>query len=213
VKKTLRAEEIHAIIEAPYRASDPATYFHSRETRIRREASIQEIVRALQTAPTWKVRYTLLYVLSWRGAKSPIPIIAAYLNDRSVQVRGAAANALYRLALIHFGSIHDPEIGERLLRRFAGKEPDVDIHSTLALALGAVQDREAIPDLIHALTSDNEAKRRCAAIALSNLQAEEAVVPLRHAIQREQIPHTRAKMQPSLDRLVDADGHGGPPYV
>src|SRR5262245_26472809 len=105
MRKTLRAEDIQAIIEAPYRASEPATFFHSRETRIRREASIQEILRALQTAPTSRLRRTLMYVLMYRRAKSTIPTVATYLNDRSVQVRDAAADALYRLALIHSGSI------------------------------------------------------------------------------------------------------------
>jgi HEAT repeat protein len=213
VKKTLRAEEIHAIIEAPYRASDPATYFPSREGRIRCEASIREIIRALQTAPTPQVRYTLMYVLSWRGAKSTIPVILPYLNDRSSRVRGAAADALYRLALIHFGKVSDLHIGAALLERFEGKERTTSTYSTLALALGAVQYRPAIPALIRALTSADEGKRRCAAIALSNLQARESTDSLRHAVEHEQIPHTREKLQLSLDRIVRSDEHGKPPYV
>ncbi len=210
MKKTLRADEIISILEAPLDlswrrrkdwdidvASDPARHFYPRKARLEREASVRELLRALEIAPTPRSRYVILEVLGRRQAKSAVPTIIRYLGNRSPSVRNEAADALMQI-----GDVRDPEAGRVLLKRIDGKERREGIRSTLALALAAIGYRPAIPALIRSLHSDNEVVRRCAASALSDLGATEAVGALREVIEQEDDPDTRIQLVRYLEQLL-----------
>lgn len=128
-----------------------------------------------------------------------MPTIVRYLSNRSPRVRGEAADAL-----IHIGDVGDPHVGPILLQRIEGKERREGMHSTLALALAAVRYRPAIPVLIRSLSSKNEVVRRCAAFALSDLGATEAIGALRKAIEQEDDLSTRIQLVRYLEQLLGA---------
>jgi HEAT repeat protein len=222
VKKTLSADDVIAILEAPLDLSwrrrkvwdddvtaDPARHFYPRKVRLENEASVRALLKALAIGPTPRSRWVILGVLGHRGAKSAVPTIVNYLNDRSIRVRNEAADALWKL-----GDEHMPDIGAALLRQF-DKSSNEGIRSTLALALGKVQYRPAIPSLIASLRSKRDVNRRCVASALAELGAMEAVEPLQQAIAQEQHAHTRAEMSRYLDQLMhtanDSDLQGDSP--
>ena len=212
MKKTLRADEIISILEAPLNlswrrrkdwdinvASDPAKHLYPRIVRLEREASVRELLRALETAPTPRSRHVILGVLGRRQAKSAVPTILGYLSNRSWRVRNEAADALKDI-----GDVDDPEVGHSLLERIDGKEQREGIRSTLALALAAVGYRPAIPALMRSLDSNNEVVRRCAASALNTLGATEAVGALHRAIEQESDSHTKIQLVRYLDQILSA---------
>jgi HEAT repeat protein len=209
VKKTLRPEEIIAILQAPLDLSwrrrkrwdddvfaDPARHFYPRKVRLEHEASIRALLEALAIAPTPRSRWVILGVLYNRRAKSAVPTFMKYLEDRSIHVRNEAADGLSKLA-----DADTPNVGPALLRQF-DKPSNARIRSTLALALSKVQYRPAIPSLIASLADEDDANRRCAASALAELDATEAIVPLQQAIARERRANTRAELSGYLDHLM-----------
>jgi HEAT repeat protein len=219
MKKKLRADEIISILEAPldlswrrYKnwdinvVSDPAKHFYARILRLERQASVRELLGALEIAPTPRSRYVILDVLGKRKAKSAVPTIVRYLSNRSWRVRNASADAL-----MHICDTGDVEVGEALFERLDVKERKISLHSTLAVALGAVRYRPAVPALIRVLDSGDEVVRRCAAGALSDLGGVEATNALQAAINREQLPSTRAALIEYLHRILEIAKCSGVP--
>lgn len=152
-RKTLIADEILSLIE------DPTINFV--QFRLRNEAPIKELIAALQMSRSSDERQVICDVLGYRYAKSAISVLIDCLDDESSGVRSSAADSLAKIG--------DSRAGAPLLHRFTDLEQKITVRRMLAVALGAVHYRPAIPFLIEALRHDDLSIRGSAAWSLGNL--------------------------------------------
>ena len=210
--KTLSAEEIVGLLKEPPVKED--TYWYDPERRIYRESYIRALIAALRMASAQEIRLgarlTLIRLLGERNAISALPLLVRYIDDPSPNIRGGVADAILHVAWGHYDShperiaaIGDPSLGEVLLTRFIAGGAYAQIRSTLALVFAALRYRPAIPALIKALSDSDEVLRRCAADALADLDAKEAIQPLSDAIARETADYVREKMEKSRSRIIE----------
>lgn len=166
-------------------------YFIKR--RIREKALVGEIIKALESSTTSRVRQILCDILGERRAEAALPALIKCLHDPSADVRSSAADALAK--------IHHPSAGGALMRGFLKEEEDMGVRRMLAAALGAVSYRPAIPVLIDALTDSDGSLRGSAAWSLGALRATEAVGTLRQALKNETNSYATTRMKEALDLI------------
>ena len=166
---------------------------HGLKRRISKEASIKETLLALHQADTPLQRIVLCDILGERGSKSAVPTLIDYLDDPLPKIQKAAAEAL--------GKIGDPRAGETLFAHFEQDEVEELVRLNLALGLGGVQYRPAIPALIQALSSDDKRLRSCAAWSLGRLHAKEAEDALTQALAKETYGYGALQMEEALSKI------------
>ena len=162
------------------------------KTRISAEATADAIVSAMRQAQAPKTRQILCDIAATRRVTEAVPELLAALNDPVSALRGAAADALAVLG--------DPIIGPALLGHFRS-ELDPDVRTLLAVALGAVGYRAAIPDLISALDDPQRALQIEAARSLGELRATEAREQIARVLSRQTTDWSRRLMEEALANL------------
>jgi HEAT repeat protein len=167
----LTAQKIIQLLEAPTDDRRPISDW------ILSNAPVTELILALQGNSTPLVRQILCDMLGERHERAAVPILVDCLNDASPDIRDSAADALAKIG--------DPSAGKALMECFAGAEREIGVRQMLALALGAVGHKPAIPLLIQALNEPNGTLRGCAAWSLGVLDAEEAKDALQRALKHE----------------------------
>lgn len=160
--------------------------------RVSAEASLEAIVAAMREAKAPKTRQILCDIVAALHAAEAVPELLAALNDPPPALRSAAADAL--------AAIRDPNTGPALLRHYRS-EPDPDVRTVLAVALGAVGYRPAIPELILALNDPHRALQIEAAWSLGELRATEAREQIARALSRQTTDWSRRLMEDALAKL------------
>jgi HEAT repeat protein len=163
------------------------------KSRIRKEAPIKELIAALHQTTSSHVREVLCDLLGELQAKTAVAVLTTCLEDPSSGVRSSAADALAKIG--------NPLAGEALMKRFAGAETEVEVQRMIAVALGAVGYRPAIPLLIKALVRTDPGLRGSAAWSLGVLQASEAVNSLEQALSYEVEIYPRERLKIALDTI------------
>jgi HEAT repeat protein len=178
---SVKAQEIVQLLEEPTDDRRPL------KSKLRREAHVKELVKALRLSETETTRRILCDIVGARRAKTAIPALIECLDHPSSRVQDDAAEALAKIG--------SPKAGDALLRHFI-----LDPSFWLAAALGAVGYQSAIPYLIEALknTSD-EMIRGGAAWALGKLKAQEGVKALEEASIREEDAFVTERIKKALE--------------
>jgi HEAT repeat protein len=226
--KHLRADDILRIMRTPVDLSwskgftdlsddesdviffDWRRHWWPRKRKISRGATTDGLLAALRHAATPSERAILIEILGWRDTPRIVPELARYVSDRSYRVRVEAADSIAKVANAvrkrfgHHGFSHmsSDMVGPVLLKRLVAERTHQHRNVLLPAALGAVGYRPAIPALITALEDSNSNLRSFTAWALSILQANEAVEPLRRALAVESDRHTSRMMQRALEEIA-----------
>ncbi len=156
--------------------------------KLQREAPVRELVEALRITNVELTRCILCDILAARRAKTAIRVLIDCLDDPSLRVKDAAAEAL--------GKIGSQKAGEALLEHFI-KTPTLGF----AVALGAIKHHSAIPYLIEALYNLSGNVRGGAAWSLGNLKVVEAIGVLENALAVEHKPYAINRMKEALDEI------------
>jgi len=180
---TIQADEIIRLLEEPTDDRRPLKH------KLQRSASVKELVKALTLSQVELTRRILCDILAARKVKSAIPALLECLDDPSPWVKDDAAEAL--------GKIGSIKAGEPLLNHFNN-----DRSLWLAVALGAIGYRPAIPSLIASLSSPYGKIRGGAAWALGELRATEAITSLELALSKEDDKYALDRIREALDRII-----------
>jgi HEAT repeat protein len=160
---------------------------------ITRKADANELIVALEEATDPLLRQVLVQILWERCELAAVPAIIACLEDSSPEVRDVAADALHHLG--------DARAGTSLLKSFVQAGERHERRATLALALGSVGNRSAIPLLIEALHDSNGEVRAAAAWSLGMLGAREANDPLHLAFSIEADPWAKKDIEMAMTTI------------
>jgi HEAT repeat protein len=182
----MNAREVLDLLEGESDDRRPA------KERISAEAPLDAIISAMREAKAPITRQILCDIVAALRAAEAVPELLDALADASPAVRSAAADAL--------ASVRDPNTGSALLGHYRS-EPDPDVRTVLAVALGAVGYRPAIPDLILALHDPHRALQVEAAWSLGELHASEAREQIIHALSRQTTDWSRKLMEDALSKL------------
>jgi HEAT repeat protein len=182
--KSLKALDIIQLLETPSQTFP--------QLMLRKRASIKELCRALESCSKSHTRQILCDVLGFRHAKSAVSPLLLCLDDAEASVRSSAADAL--------GKIGDPRAGAALMKRFE-QENVIAVRRTLAVALGAVGCKLAVPLLINCLTEDDLSLRGCAAWSLGMLRAIEALPLLHTVLQHETEAYPKTRIQVAIQQI------------
>ena len=177
---SVKAQEIIQLLE------EPTDDRRSLKSKLRREARVKELVEALGLSKTDLTTRILCDILGERKAKTAVPTLIKCLDNPSFSVQDDAAEALAKIG--------SQEAGDALLKHF-----NDDPSFWLAVALGAVGYRSAIPHLIERLkNSRDDMIRGGAAWALGELKAPESVMALKEALSMEGDPFVIERIQKAL---------------
>ena len=180
----MNATEVIQLLEIPTTTVEDA---FDVKNKIKSEASVSEMVSALQQSPNADVREILCDLLGELASQQAVPALIESLHDPSAAVRGSAADAL--------GRIGEPTSGEALMERYI--QEDDDLRQLLAIALGAAGYRPAIPYLIEALSSPSQ-------WGLKSLNASFASEALQRALEQETDPYAAGVMKKALKAIHQA---------
>lgn len=157
---------------------------------ITRKADANELIAALEEATDPLLRQVLVQILWERCELAAVPAIIACLEDASPEMRDVAADALHHLG--------DARAGTALLMRFVQAGERHERRANLALALGSVGNRSAIPLLIEALHDSDAQVRAAAAWSLGTLGAREAKDTLHEVLSKEADAWAKKDMEKAL---------------
>ncbi len=159
------------------------------------------IVGALRRAMTMRslVRTMLCDILGVRRERGAVPGLVRMLSDMDPSVRGAAADAL--------GKIADPRAGRALEEHFK-IELNSAVRSEIAAALGAVGRKHAIPLLIESLDDPWDALRGCAAWSLGHMKTLSAEGALVAALDGEKNQYAKTRIEVALKEIRSARRQG-----
>lgn len=160
---------------------------------LRHEAEAEDLIQALQQAPTEHACIILCDVLGWRHEQEAVPTLINMLEHDSVKIRSAAADSLAKIG--------DPISGSALLHRLKLPEPNLKVQGMLLAALGAVHCRAAIPLLTTYLDSPEPGQRGSAAWSLGHLQARESLPQLEAALLNERIGYPRERITEAIAKI------------
>ncbi|OGO31773.1 MAG: hypothetical protein A2136_03655 [Chloroflexi bacterium RBG_16_54_11] len=179
----IKAEEILRLLEEPTKDRRPL------KDKLRREAPVKELIKALRNSQTELTRCILCVILADRQAKTAISALIECLDDPSAAVNDDAAEAL--------GKIGSPKAGDALLKHFIHEK-----HGWYAVALGAIGYRPAIPYLMDALINSSEwFVGGGAAWSLGELMAKEAMTALEIALAKEKNNYASERIREAIDRI------------
>lgn len=160
---------------------------------IRAQADTAHIIAALWVTTGEWAQQVLCDILGERHAADAVDVLILRLGDRSAKVSSAAADALAKIG--------DARAGAPLLAHFEDPQTPLPTRQMIAVALGAVGWREAIPSLIAVLASEDGSLRGAAAWSLGVLNAKEASTALVAALVRETLPYAAQRMREALAQL------------
>ena len=181
--KSLRSEEIVQLLEEPTEDRRPLKW------NLQKEASVKELVRALEISQVELTRRILCDILAARRAKSAVSVLIKCLDDPSPWLKDDAAEAL--------GKIGSLKAGEALLDHF-NKDPRL----WYAVAMGEIGYRAAIPRLIEALQDPSPLVRGGAAWALEELIAINALKELNEVASMEEDPFALKHMKNAIEYIT-----------
>lgn len=179
---SLMAPEIIALLEEPTDDRRPL------KRKLRYEARVKELIKALQLSRLELTRCILCDILADRRAKTAIDALVECLDDPSVDVRNYAAEALAKIG--------SQKSGKALLEHFMK-----DHQVWYAIALGAIKYKPSIPYLIDALRSPVPKVRGGAAWSLGYLNVEEAHDALEQALILETDGYSISRIKGALEEL------------
>ena len=182
----MNAQEIIHLLEEPMENRIPI------KRKVSAEAAIEELIAAMHEPITPLTREILCDILGQRHASQALPELIEALKDASPNVRSAAADAL--------ASVGDPQAGPALLEQYQTEE-DRDVRVMLAVALGAVHYRPAIPDLIQALDDPYDTLQMEAAWSLGELKVTEAREGMQRVLARQADDYSKKLVQDAIEKL------------
>ena len=188
--KSLTSTHIIRLLEEPGRETK-----YPLKQQIKRAAAPTEIVKAIDESPNPITVQILCDVLGELRVKEAVPKLTECLAHPAKGVRSSAADALAKVGA--------EQAGPMLLERFSGAETEISVVRMLAVALGAVGYRSAIPQLVEALKSPDASLRGSAAWSLGALEAREAEEVLRLALQIECNSYARARMKEAIGIITN----------
>jgi HEAT repeat protein len=175
------------------------------------EAEWKEFLPLMVTAlkhpaatPHWGPRYGLLRVIGrlGHGDKAAAEAIQNVLNDRYMDEHGDAK----AVAALAAGRIGDPALIPVLRRYVDSSYAPLKHHA--ALSLSVLGDPELAPTMREWLRLvGDENYRGVAAEALGNLRDRDSVGTLTAAAAVEPFPWVREKINESLERITEGNGH------
>jgi HEAT repeat protein len=164
--------------------------------RLRTAGDAADLIAALQAATSDLARQILCDVLGARHERAAVDALVHCLADPSADVRSSAADAL--------AAIRDHRAGPALLERLLLPEPDPAVLRMIVAALGAVQHRAAIPQLLPLIASPDPSMRGTVAWSLGALRAREALPVLRDALRVERVGYPAARLREAV-ALLEAE--------
>jgi HEAT repeat protein len=129
-----------------------------------------ELLKSMKQATTAEARHNYASLLAAMGAREAIPDLQALLRDPEARVRRGAVDALRQLGVRGSGI------------RGLLKDEDPSVLIAAIQALGALAEKDAIPDLIPFLEHENSSIRSWTLQALQDLDATEAIPRLIRAL-------------------------------
>ena len=166
--------------------------------RLKDPAAVPPLLRCLEHSD-WTTRHFAARALGEIADPAAVPALAkALLNDRYDRVRLSSAVAL--------GMLRDPAAREPLLRAVGRDqslaEDDYRVSRTAGTALAYVDPGGvSVPDLLKLLRGKRVVVRRCAAWALGEMGAEEALQPLIAAVESDRSPVVRQASAWALGKI------------
>lgn len=124
-----------------------------------------------------------------------VPFLDDSLQHPDVEVRTSAAEGL--------GKIGNPAILARLIDVLS-YDPAPSVRAAAALALGILDDWQAIDALHKALNDPQQEVTAAAAVALGQIHAADSLVPLLTVLERDVLPQTRKQVVRSLGYTGDS---------
>ena len=185
MKKHLSDDEIISMLNA---VDDP----NSKQT-IRREASIRQIMNALEKATVPLHKQILCDILGEREAKSAVSLLLQHTNNESRGVQIAAVDALAKIG--------NPRVGAYLFQLLSLPSQDIRLVRTIIIALGAVGYTPAHERLILALKSADESIRGGAVWSLGHMRIHEALPLMQELAKHEQSPYVLARLKEAMTTL------------
>lgn len=182
----MNTQEIIQLLEEPTENGIPI------KKKITAEAAIEDLIAAMHEPIAPLTRQILCDIVGDRRAAQALPELLDALKDPSPNVRSAAADAL--------SNVGDSQAGPALLERYRAEE-DKDVRVMLAVALGAVHYRPAIPDLVQALDDPYDTLQVEAAWSLGELKATEARGGMQRVLARQTDDHWSKLVQDALVKL------------
>jgi HEAT repeat protein len=177
------ADEILQLLEEPTEDRRPLKH------KLRREASVKELVKALWNSKTILTSRILCDILGARRAKTAIPALLNCLNQPDPDLKNDAAEAI--------GKIGSPKAGEELLDHFI-----LEPRGWYAIALGAIGYSPAIPYLIKGLSNASDwLIRGGSAWALGELRVKEAIKPLESSLVIENDKYAFDRMNEAITKI------------
>jgi HEAT repeat protein len=153
-------------------------------------ASAADLISAFEASRNEATKVAIVIAIGERGLDGALPLLVRALWDRSLSVREFAAESLAKVG--------DPRCGPDLVRKYREER---GLRLLVAIALGAVGYRPAIPLLIDALCDEDGMVRGGAAWSLGHMGAVEARTALEVALRREQHGYARDRMCQALYEL------------
>ncbi|MCL4561673.1 MAG: HEAT repeat domain-containing protein [Chloroflexi bacterium] len=181
---SLRSEEIVRLLEEPTDDRQPL------KQNLQKEASVKELVQALEISRVELTSRILCDILAARRAKTAVPALIKCLEDPSPWLKDDAAEAL--------GKIGGIKAGEALLDHF-NKDPRL----WYAVAMGEIGYRAAIPRLIEALYDPSPMVRGGAAWALEELIALDALKDLKEVARLEEDAFALKHMEKAIEYISE----------
>ncbi|MEW6359594.1 MAG: HEAT repeat domain-containing protein [Planctomycetota bacterium] len=150
------------------------------------------IIKTLRD-PSGTVRSAAASSLGRLGCKEGVQPLITALSDPDVEVASAAASAL--------GEIGDKAAVDPLIRTFVNGKDRTKVRESAAASLGKLGDPRAVKTLIPVLRDKDERARWFAALALGQLKAAEAVVPLGNVLSQDPSANVRLSAATSLGMI------------
>jgi MFS family permease len=178
-----------------YQARDERTTVSMTERlgRARSPLAVEELLETLRD-PRFNVRFEAIIAIARMPANRR-------LTEALIEVFNGTELALQSVAAWAMGRIGDPQAAAALRQGLNSKYLSIRAHS--ARALGAMQDRTVIPELLERLPNEADRGLQMAyASALGNLQAEAALTPLLTLLYGTENPGARLELALSIARIL-----------
>jgi hypothetical protein len=185
--KTMKADDIVTLLEHSDVSGMQA------KARILQLATNKEIIKALELVQTVLARQILCEILGKKKAQTALKPLIKCLDDPSSGIRAEAAQSLAKIG--------NQKAGAPLLQHFE-HETSLGVRQMLAVALGAIKYKPAIPALIKSLRDSDAGLRGSAAWSLGELHAIEAMQNLFNAARRETDNYPRDRIEEALTQIA-----------
>lgn len=180
------AQEVLEVLQAPEAIAGAAS------TLLRKQASIDALLEAASITTSDTERERICYVLGLRRSKRALGVLIRFLDSESVNLRSIAADSLAKIG--------DPKAGPALLKHYVN-ETALPVKRMYAIALGAVNNYEAIPFLLKDLTGQDASLRGSIAWSLGRVGDRAVAARLEQALLHEPAGYARDRIQEAVTLL------------